>query len=461
LNDIPDQALDELAQLGFDWIWLLGIWQTGHKSQLIARSIPELQQEFKELLPDFTENDVVGSCFAVADYTVHEDFGGEHALNNLHKRLHVRGIKLMLDFVPNHTAHDHPWVQQHPEFYLSGSEEDLQQEPDNYIRIYTPHGEQILAYGRDPNFSGWTDTLQLNYSNPSLQTELIKLLTKIAGCCDGVRCDMAMLVLPEVFERTWKVKTESFWPKAISKVKEQYADFVFLAEVYWDLEWTLQEQGFDYCYDKRLYDLLRSGQILDTHKYLKAGKYFPNRLVRFIENHDELRAAMVFRLDEHRAAAIITFLLPGLRLFHQGQLEGYTKRIPAQLCRGPEEQTDPILSEFYKRLLVCLKDKTVKNGEWQLLECTSAWEGNWTVANFIAYSWTNPENPCWLVVVNYTPYQSQCYIRLNFPELSQQSWRITDLMGEQNHQRDGKELDHKGLYLDMLPWGFHVFSFHK
>ena len=148
-------------------------------------------------------------------------------------------------------------MEEHPEYYISGTESDLARAPQNYTRARRKGGDLLLAYGRDPYFSGWPDTLQLNYGNPALQEAMIGELVRIAGQCDGVRCDMAMLVLPEVFERTWGIPSQPFWPKATQRVGSAVPDFCFMAEVYWDLEWTLQQQGFDYTYDKRLYDRLR------------------------------------------------------------------------------------------------------------------------------------------------------------------------------------------------------------
>ena len=78
----------------------------------------------------------------------------------------------------------------------------------------------ILAHGRDPYFDGWPDTLQLNYAKAQLQQAMIGELLRIAGQCDGLRCDMAMLLLPEVFERTWGRRSEPFWPKAIAAVRQ-------------------------------------------------------------------------------------------------------------------------------------------------------------------------------------------------------------------------------------------------
>ena len=169
----------------------------------------------------------------------------------------MRGLRLMLDFVPNHTAPDHPWVEEHPEYYVRGTEEDLARAPQNYTRVKRKGGDLVLAHGRDPYFPGWSDTLQLNYANAATQKAMAGELLRIAGQCDGVRCDMAMLVLPDVFERTWGARPQPFWPNTIKQVRAASPDFVFMAEVYWDMEWTLQQQGFDYAYDKRLYDRLR------------------------------------------------------------------------------------------------------------------------------------------------------------------------------------------------------------
>ena len=237
-------------------------------------------------------------------------------------------------------------------------------------------GDLLLAYGRDPYFAGWPDTLQLNYANPATQEAMIAELLRIAGQCDGVRCDMAMLVLPDVFERTWGHRAPLFWPRATQRVRERAPGFCFMAEVYWDLEWTMLQQGFDYAYDKRLYDRLREGHARPVREHLLAGLDFQNKLARFLENHDEPRAAATFAPGKHEAAAVITFLSPGLRFFHQGQFEGRRKRISPHLVRAPLEPTDKTLQQFYDRLLAVIRQPIVRDGQWRLLECATAWDGN-------------------------------------------------------------------------------------
>jgi glycosidase len=177
---------------------------------------------------------------------VHPNLGGDEALKRLRERLNKRGLKLMLDFVPNHMGPDHAWLEEHPEYFVSGTENDLAQNPKNYTRVKHSSGDLVLGYGRDPYFAGWPDTVQLDYSNSATVTAMTNELLRISSQCDGVRCDMAMLVLPDVFERTWGRKALTFWPGATKTVREKFPDFLFMAEVYWDMEWTLQQQGFDY-----------------------------------------------------------------------------------------------------------------------------------------------------------------------------------------------------------------------
>jgi Alpha amylase, catalytic domain len=461
LDDVPDVELDRLAEMGFDWIWFLSVWQTGEVGKRISRGNQEWRREFRETLPDLREEDIGGSGFAIAGYTVNRQLGGDTALLRLRQRLHTRGLRLMLDFVPNHTALDHPWVAEHPDYYIHGSELDLQREPRNYTWVRREQGDLLLAHGRDPYFPGWPDTLQLDYSNLATQEAMIGELSRIAGQCDGIRCDMAMLVLPDVFDRTWGRRADLFWPKATQRVREKYPDFCFMAEVYWDLEWTMQQQGFDYTYDKRLYDRLRERVARPVREHLQAGIDYQNRLARFLENHDEPRAASTFPSGVHEAAAVTTFLAPGLRFFHQGQFQGWRKRISPHLVRGPAEPESTELSQVYRRLLAVLRNPGVRDGQWQLLECTPAWEGNWTSDCFLASAWQSPDRERLLVAVNYAPNQSQCYVRLPFGDLEGGQWKLADQMEDVAYERDGKDLQARGLYLDTPPWKASVFALTK
>jgi hypothetical protein len=421
LDDIPDADLDGLAGKGFDLVYFLGVWKTGAAGPAVSRSRSEWREEFLQTLPDLSDDDICGSCFAITRYEASERLGGDEALVRLRDRLHRRGLKLILDFVPNHTALDHPWMRDHPEYYVPGSAGDLAREPQNYYRVLAE-------------------------------------LERVAGLCDGVRCDMAMLVLPDVFRRTWDIPAEPFWPRAIAQVKEKHPGFLFLAEVYWDLEWELQQQGFDCTYDKRLYDRLREGDAGAARGHLRADGVFQQKSARFLENHDEPRAAATFGPGTHRAAAVVTFLCPGLRFFHQGQFEGARLRLPVHLCRAPVEPVDEALREFYDRLLVCLGAPAIRQGTWSLLECAPAWDGNWTRDAFIAYAWQADGDQRVLVVVNYSSIPGQCFIPLPFEGLGGRRWFLQDLLGDAAYYREGDDLAGRGLYVDLPAWGRHVFA---
>jgi glycosidase len=456
LAEIDDRTFDGFAEKGFDWVWLLSVWQTGAAGRAVSRGNPQWRAEFATVLPDLIEDDICGSGFAITAYTVSDAVGGESALALFREKLAKRGIKLMLDFVPNHTAPDHLWAKTHPEYYVEGSEEVLARVPGNYQRVDTDRGPKMLAHGRDPNFPGWPDTLQLNYANRQLQMARIDELTVIAGKCDGVRCDMAMLLLPEIFQRTWGLTPEPFWPKAIAAVHAKYPAFTFMAEVYWELEWMLQQQGFDYCYDKRLYDRLRDGHVGPIRDHLLAGLDYQDKLARFLENHDEPRAASEFSWPQHQAAAIITYLSPGLRFFYDDQLEGARVRVPTHLCRGPLEPTNTEIAAFYSKLLQVLKGTDAfRDGAWSQLQPHPAWSGNWTSDGFVAYAWAGSHN---VVVVNYSAGQGQCRLLLPFTELRGRQLRLTDAMGSEVYDRDGNDLLDNGLYIDQSPWQFNVFT---
>jgi hypothetical protein len=464
LDDVPDAALDRLRDASFDWVWLLGIWRPSPSARSVSRSDSKIQDELRRELPDMREEDVVSSPFAVRAYEVSPEWGGEGAIDRLRRRLAQRGLRLMLDFVPNHVALDHPWVDEHPEYFIAGTPEDLEREPHNFVRVLSRGREKILAHGRDPYFPGWPDTLQLDYRRPAVRLAMTRELERITRRCDAVRCDMAMLVLPEIFERTWgrldpppePSAASSFWPAAIAAVKKERPDFVFMAETYWDLEWTLQQEGFDFTYDKRLYDRLRSGPARTVREHLLADPDYQRRSVRFLENHDEPRAAATFPPEKHRAAAIVTYCVPGLRLFHDGQLEGRQSHVSMHVGRRRPEGTNPELRAFYDRLIACLSRPEFHSGDFRLHVCQRAWSDNASSDDLIVFSWSLPRSRL-LVAVNYAPHRSQGYVRFDFPVPGGRVI-LADRLSSERHERGGHELIERGLYLDLPAWGYNIFD---
>ena len=464
LDDLPDTFLDQAAAEGFDWLWPLGVWQTGPAGRDLARTVDNWgRAAYRQQLPDLSDDDICGSPFAVRSYDVHADFGGDAALARLRERLRRRGVRLLLDVVPNHTALDHPWTETHPEYYVHGTESALAAQPRNFRRV----GGHILAHGRDPYFPGWTDTLQLNYRHAGLRAAMLGELGRVADRCDGVRCDMAMLLLRDVFLQTWDgyalpsdgsaPADGSFWIEAIRAVRATWPAFVLMAEAYWDREWTLQQQGFDYTYDKRLYDRLHAGQGEAARMHLWADLDYQRKSARFLENHDEPRAAAAFPFEMHRAAAVVTYCTPGLRFFHEGQFDGRRVRVPMQVSRRPDEAPDPLIGRFYRRLLSALGRADLRDGKWSLQDCRPAWDGNATWRNFLVFAW-HADSRRLLACVNYGPTQGQCYVTVALPELRGRTHHLTDLLGDAVYDRDGDGLAGNGLYLDMPAWGCHLFD---
>jgi len=457
LAAVPSEEWDTLTSIGSDAVWFMGVWERSPAGTAIANQNEGLQEDFRRALPDFRPEDNVGSPYCVRQYVVDEHLGGRKGLAVARRELARRGLKLILDFVPNHVAPDHPWVIDHPEYLVQGKADDAGNDPASFVSA----GGKVFACGRDPYFPAWPDVLQLNAFQRGLRQAVIESLADIAGQCDGVRCDMAMLMLNSVFERTWgnragqRPATE-YWVDAISAVKKAHPDFLFMAEAYWDLEWELQQQGFDYCYDKRLYDRLEHDFAENVRLHLCADLAYQEKLVRFIENHDEPRALAAFSAQKERAAAVVIATIPGAKLFHEGQFEGRKVRLPVFLGRRPDEPVDPDLPGFYRTLLKAASSEKLRNGAWQLCERTG-WPDNASYQNLIAWCWRSTGEHH-LIVVNFSDSGAQGHVQLPWDELTGKSWQMTDLFTGQMYERSGDEMCNPGMYVDLPPWGFHVLN---
>lgn len=389
LGSVSDDEWDRLAAWGFDAVWLMGVWRRSRVAVEIARADEPMMAWFAESLPGFTADDVVGSPYSVGEYVVDDHLGGPDGLASARAALARRGIGLVLDHVPNHVAPDHPWTAD-PSMFITGSAEDLEHHADSFVAI----GAEVFANGCDPYFPAWRDTLQLNAFSPMYRAVAADTVRSIAAQCDGVRCDMAMLMMNDVFAETWgdragPMPADDFWPTVIGAVRAEYPDFRFIAESYWDTETALAAQGFDHCYDKSLYDTL-VGEPSELWARLPADVSAQQKLLRFIENHDEPRASTVFG-DRDRMAAVVALTQAGARLVHQGQLEGRRIRIPVQLGRFPDEPVDADRAVFYRALLSVLRDPTFSTGDWARLEQ----EDDGAVV-----AWTRSGPGKWIVAVN-------------------------------------------------------------
>ena len=459
LGSVPPAEWDAIAQYGFDAVWLMGVWERSPAGIAIANSNANLVSEFHRTLPDFRPEDNVGSAYCVRRYVVDKHLGGPEGLAIARQELAKRGMNLLLDFVPNHMAPDCPWILEHPEHFMQGNAGDLERNPGSYIQI----GEKIFACGKDPFFPPWSDVVQVNAFAPGFREAVIKLLLGIAEQCDGIRCDMAMLLMNNVFAQTWAgragaMPATEYWPTVIDAVRKEHPRFVFIAEAYWDLEWELQQQGFDFCYDKRLYDRLEHDQPEGLRLHLCADLAYQEKLIRFIENHDEPRAAAAFSPAKARAAAITMATIPGAKLFHEGQFEGRRVKLSTFLGRRPQEPIDTECQAFYKKLLTAIHAPVFRQGQWTLCPC-SGWPDNSSYQNLGAWCWSNGDDRR-LVVVNLSDRAVQARVRVPWDDVGGKVWRLDDALSDSSYDRDGTEIQIEGLYVELAPWDGLILALH-
>ena len=457
LSTVPASEWDAIAAYGFDAVWFMGVWQRSPAGIVIANRNPNLLADFHRALPDFRSEDNVGSPYCIRGYEVDAHLGGRAGLDHARAELGRRSIGLILDFVPNHVAPDHPWATSHPEYFIQGTADDLRNDPASFVQV----GQSVFACGKDPYCPAWPDVLQINAFAPGLRRAVVETLADIASQCNGVRCDMAMLLLNSVFEHTWGAgagapPTTEYWHDVIPAIKSAEPSFRFIAEAYWDLEWELQQKGFDFCYDKRLYDRLEHDNAETVRLHLCADPAYQDKLLRFLENHDEPRAASAFLPAKERAAAVVTSTLTGARMFHGGQFEGRKVRLPVFLGRRPVETPDSELQDFYGKLLVAINTPVFRGGQWHLCE-RSGWPDNPSWQNIVAWCWSN-DGDRYLVVVNLSDAQAQAQIHMVWDDLGGRAWNLHDKMSGAVYPRSGDELHASGLYVDLAPWGYHLLS---
>ena len=466
VSSVPESYWESLADKGMNYIWLMGVWKIC-ESTIRKYCLKEgaVKDSFKTALTDFHESDVIGSPFAVDRYDVYPGIGTIDEIISLRSVLNRLGMRLILDFIPNHFSADTSLIRTNPDIFLEVSEDFFQHDS---LTFYKPQEKtnRFYAHGKDPYYPAWEDTIQVNYFNPDARRYMGELLLRLADICDGVRCDMAMLALNDIFGNTWSgvvqhmgyaAPKSEFWIDAIQAVKEKNPDFKFIAEVYWDLEWRLQQMGFDYTYDKTLLDRIHGNDIEGVRNHLKAETVYQKKSLRFIENHDEERAVTVFGEEKSMAAAVVASTLYGMRFYHDGQWEGKRIRLPVQLGREPVENVNSRIHRFYNKLLEITHHSVFKDGEWILLETYPAWDGDDTFQRVLAWLWRDGTEKR-LVAVNLSESVSTCRVVLNFPDLPER-FDLTDFLNDRSYERTAEEVANPGLYIELGGYGSHIFAF--
>lgn len=458
IGEVPVREWDTIADLGFHYVWLMGVWKRSEAGKIYFQNASEYRSLYDEVFPGWTKDDIIGSPYSIASYEPDPLIGTWEDIDKARKEVRKRGMGLILDFVPNHTGPDHDWVMNHPDYYIQGSEDDFKRSPAGFFPVQNMGKVWYIARGRDPYFPPWPDTAQLNYFNPEMRSALIHVLKEIAGHCDGVRCDMAMLVLNEIFPNTWansKASCEHLKQEFWTEVRDTLPGFLLIAEAYWDKEWTLQQLGFDYTYDKRLYDRIVSSSVQDIYLHLRADISFQRKSTRFIENHDEPRSAGALSKDKLLAAATLFSTLPGMKLFQQGQIEGRKIRLPLQLRKAKEEEPDEQIRAFYGKLLSIVKQDVFHEGEWGLKEVFSFMDDSFH--SLIAYTWKSARR-IKLAVINLSQNLSQGRIPLTSELAVDGDYLFTDELNDQEYVRKGTDIITTGLHVILDGYKAHIFD---
>jgi len=300
--------VDRLKTMGVDILWIMPVQPIGIKNR-------------KEPL---------GSYYSIKDYTaINPNFGTLEDFKKLVKTAHENEMIVLLDWVANHTAYDHHWAEEHPEFYNL----------DSLGQLQSPVAD-------------WTDVADLNYENKDLHQAMIKEMKWwiTEADIDGFRCDMAGMV------------PNKFWKKVIDSL-EATKDVFMLAE--WE-EPKIHDAGFDMSYGWEFHHMLNkiangkanADSIVayinrDTKKYDSTAFR-----MYFTTNHDENSwAGTVFeRLgDAYEALAVLTFTVPGMPLIYSGQEAGLNKRL-AFFDKDTIDWSNLEYEDFYSHLLMLKKN---------------------------------------------------------------------------------------------------------
>jgi hypothetical protein len=367
-------------------------------------------------------------------------------------------MALILDFVGNHTALDHPWTREHPDFYIQGTQQQVEQNPSSFYRVDSVNGPAFLALAKDPYYPPWRDVAQLNHFSPPMRAAQIEDLRSIASHCDGLRCDMAMLLLNDIFANVWAPflgtsprPEKEFWSEAHAAVP----NLALLAEAYWGTEGHLLDLGFTFAYDKSLYDAARDANPGGVRGCLSASPDYQNHLARFLENHDEDRGAAVFPGERLIAAGTLMSTLPGMRFYQQGELEGSKIRLPITLRIATGEAPNSAISAFFQRILKITNEDVFHSGHWSLLPIAN--EGDDTSGNLAVYEWRS-EKAWKIVAVNIVGTASQGRVPLGERVSPSKQYIFYDELNDVRYRRSGEELRTLGLFVRREAFDAHLFD---
>jgi glycosidase len=393
LDEIPDEALEELARRGLNSLWLIGVWERSRASKTI-----------KQLCGN---QEAVASAYSLFDYRIAEDLGGEAAYINLRDRACRHGVRLASDMVPNHMGIDSPWVVEQPDWFISRQDApypaysfngpDLSHDGRVEIKIEDHYFEQsdaavvfrrrdrssgetrYIYHGNDGTSFPWNDTAQLDYLNPAVREQVIQTILHVARLFPVIRFDAAMTLAKRHFHRLWfpgpgasgaipsraefgmsqaefnRCMPHEFWREVVDRVAAEVPGTLLLAEAFWLMEgYFVRTLGMHRVYNSAFMNMLRDEENAKYRSVIKNTLEFDpdilKRYVNFMSNPDERTAIDQFgKGDKCFGVAVMMATLPGLPMFGHGQIEGFTEKYGMEYQRPRYDETpDPWLVERHE-----------------------------------------------------------------------------------------------------------------
>jgi glycosidase len=451
IKDIPLEEFDYLKENGIEIVWMMGVWKLGTYGLEFDKKL-----DYSDVLPDWTEDDVIGSPYAISEYTCNPSIGSNDDLVWLREELHSRNMKLMLDFVPNHSAIDAPTAS-NPKLYIRAPEG--KKNPNKYTDSGIAFGR--YNYDADP----WKDVIQWNYWEPETREIMKDNLMTILSYADGARCDVASLMLNDAFEKTWKEELDywgykrpenEFWEYAFNEVKKKYPNAILLAEVYgdWEIE-SLYKVGFTYTYDKELLDKLE-GSASDVNEYIHSRNIeYWDHSAHFVENHDENRIVYNVNgnIEKAKAAGTIAATLGGMIFMNHGQWSGFRNKLDVHLRRGADEAEDTGIKKYYERLMKIVQDPAFTGSNYYFVYNMSGEKSN----DFIAYL-REDGNSHYLVVVNYSDGTGCANVPIYNIE-GNGDHPIHEVIDDVEYIRNVDSIRNEGLIVCLKPWQSQIFKY--
>ncbi|MEX2542853.1 MAG: alpha-amylase family glycosyl hydrolase [Trueperaceae bacterium] len=395
LDAIPDEELDELAARGFSGLWLIGLWERSEAS----RRIKHLRGQ----------PDAVASAYALYDYRIADDLGGESAFDDLRERAWQRGIRLASDMVPNHVGIDGRWVIESPDWFVQTAHSpypgytfngpDLSLDArvgvfleDHYYdntdaavvfkRVDRETGEvRFIYHGNDGTAMPWNDTAQLDYLKPEVREAVIETILGVARRFPVIRFDAAMTLAKQHIQRLWypepgrggaipsraqngsmsaaefeRMIPREFWREVVDRVASEVPGTLLLAEAFWMMEgYFVRTLGMHRVYNSAFMNMLKREANAEFRQFVKNVLEFDpevlGRFVNFMNNPDEDTAVAQFgKGDKYFGVCTVMATMPGLPMFGHGQVEGFEEKYGMEYRRARrQELPDPWLIERHQR----------------------------------------------------------------------------------------------------------------